>query len=184
MFEDLAPFLILLILVVSIAFIILYIKYVDLKGKIPIIAKKMFDEWREKEIENIKNIAKEEALTDLKKWKLEEEEKIREDAIEKSASTILGKVGEQLAPLILFPKYGISFKDLRFLGSPIDYIAFKGLEEGNPEKIVFIEIKSGRSDNLTQREAGIKSLVDSKKVEWLTLHLSKEISSIMKTAEG
>ena len=50
-------------------------------------------------------------------------------------------VREQLAPLLIFSSYGI---DLRFVGTPIDFIAFKGLSSGRLEEVVFIEVKSGR----------------------------------------
>jgi predicted Holliday junction resolvase-like endonuclease len=46
-----------------------------------------------------------------------------EDAIARSTATILGKVGEQLAPLAIMSGHGVSLKELRFIGSPIDSIA-------------------------------------------------------------
>ena len=81
----------------------------------------------------------------LEKWKMKEEAKIREEAIRRAA--IVGKVGEHLAPLIIFPNYGINPKDIRFIGTPIDFIVFKGLSDGKPEKIMFIEVKSGKQQH-------------------------------------
>jgi len=55
-------------------------------------AQKLFEEWKEKELEVIKK----DYENQFEKWKLEYEEKIREDAVKKSLSTILGKVGEEI----------------------------------------------------------------------------------------
>ena len=88
---------------------------------------------------------KKEFESKFQKWKQEEETKIRNDAIQRWSKTILGKVGEQLAPLLLFENYGINLKDIRFLGSPVDFIVFKGLYDGNPEEIIFVEVESGNS---------------------------------------
>ncbi len=105
---------------------------------------------------------------------------IRTDAIQMSSTTILGKVGEQLAPLLLFENHNINLKDLRFLGSPIDFIAFKGLEEEKPEEVVFIEVKSGNSANLTKRERMVKKLIENKKVSWMTFHTKTELNNLSK----
>ncbi len=106
-----------------------------------------FNEWKQKELqelkENIYENIKKEYETKFEEWKRKTEMCIRTDAIQRSSTTILGKVGEQLAPLLLFENHNINLKDLRFLGSPIDFIAFKGLEEEKPEEVVFIEVKSG-----------------------------------------
>lgn len=117
----------------------------------------------------------------LQEWKQRAEKEIRKDAISRSSSTILGRVGEQLAPLLMFSNYGINPKDVRFIGTPIDFIAFKGLEEGNPEEIVFIEVKSGKTKTLTKRERQIKELVESKKVRWITFHTQSEIQKLEST---
>jgi predicted Holliday junction resolvase-like endonuclease len=114
-------------------------------------------------------------------WKEREEKRIREDAITRSTATILGKVGEQLAPLAIMSGYGVSLKEVRFLGSPIDFIAFKGLTDKNPEKIIFFEVKSGKSTALTPEERAIKELVEQKKVEWILVHVPTELEKLEKT---
>jgi predicted Holliday junction resolvase-like endonuclease len=101
-----------------------------------------FNEWKAKELENLKKQIEENVKSyyeaEFKKWIQEEEKRIRDDAINKSTATILGRVGEQLAPLLIFNNYGINPKEIRFLGNPVDFIAFKGLEDGRIEEIVFI----------------------------------------------
>ena len=144
--------------------------------------QELFNEWKQRELDNQKKIIydaiRKEYEAKFSEWKQEEEKKIRQDAIERSASTILGKVGEQLAPLLLFSKHNINPKDVRFIGTPVDFIAFKGLSDDNPEEIVFIEVKSGKTANLTSREKAIRDIIRNKKVSWLLVHLPREIEEI------
>ena len=100
-------------------------------------------------------------------FKLKEREIIKK-AIEKSRRVIKGKISEQIAPLISFENYDIKASDARFIGSPIDYIVFKGLSENNPKEIVFVEIKSEKS-KLNEIQKKIKKLVENKKVRWLEI---------------
>ncbi len=116
----------------------------------------------------------------FRQWLSYYEEKIRRDAIERSIATILGKVGEQLAPILISHTLGIDPRDLRFLGSPVDYIAFKGLSSGYPQEILFIEIKTSRNTPLTDREKAVKKLVDERKVRWITIRLKEEIEHLVK----
>ncbi len=97
--------------------------------------------------------------------------------------TILGKIAEHIAPLIIMTRLGINPKDLRFLGTPVDYIAFKGLNDGNSQEIIFIEVKSGKSSSLSPRERAIKRLVEERKVRWVTLSLQEELEHIGKLIE-
>jgi len=144
-------------------------------------SRELFERWKEEELESYKRRIAEsldrECKVKLKEWMREEEKRIRQDAIERSTSTIMGKVGEQLAPLMLFLKYDINPKDVRFIGSPVDFIAFKGLSEGSLEEIVFIEVKSGKTSDLTHRERMIRKVVEDKRVSWLLLNLQREIKS-------
>jgi len=144
--------------------------------------ERKFNEWKTKELENLKKQIEENVKSyyeaEFKKWIQEEEKRIRDDAINKSTATILGRVGEQLAPLLIFNNYGINPKEIRFLGNPIDFIAFKGLEDGRIEEIVFIEVKSGKYKTLTPRERQIKEAIENKRVSWLTFHTSTEIQKL------
>ena len=73
-------------------------------------------------------------------------EAARKDSVDKSRSTLKGKIAEQLAPLL--PGFPYLPADARFLGSPIDYIVFKGISNSgeahlDPEdlEIVLLEVK-------------------------------------------
>ena len=141
--------------------------------------EEQFQKWKETELQELKKTLEEnfrkEYETKFQEWKQKEEEKIRKDAISRSTATILGRIGEQLAPLLLLTNYGINPKEVRFLGQPVDFIAFKGLEEGSLEEIIFIEVKSGKSKNLTARERAIKKAIEEKRVSWITFHTLSEV---------
>lgn len=96
--------------------------------------------------------------------------KERADALKKSRAILRGQIYEELAPF--FPNFPVNPKSLKFLGKPVDYIAFVGSAE-NPEiieEIIFIEIKTGTS-TLTQCEKSIKKAIAEKKVRFLEYNI-------------
>lgn len=99
----------------------------------------------------------------LNQWQAEFEKQIRKDAIERSGAVTLGKVTEHLAPYFADFLSRYNPRDARFLGSPIDLIVFDGLDAGSLQKIVFVEVKTGKSA-LTQRERQIRDVVSAKMV--------------------
>jgi predicted Holliday junction resolvase-like endonuclease len=78
----------------------------------------------------------------------------RQQAVTRSRAVVSGKVQEHLAPL--FPEFMAQFnpREARFIGTPIDYVIFNGLDEGECE-IVLVEVKTGRSQ-LSQRERRVR----------------------------
>ena len=141
-------------------------------------AQKLFEEWKEKELEKLKDVIKKDYENLFEKWKNEYEEKIREDAVKKSLSTILGKVGEELTPLLMFKKLGIEPKDFRHIGTPIDYVAFKGLSNGKVEEILFIEVKTANSPSLSDREKEVRKAVKDKRVRFVMINLKEELNML------
>jgi|FaiFalDrversion2_1042247.scaffolds.fasta_scaffold00044_3 predicted Holliday junction resolvase-like endonuclease len=99
----------------------------------------------------------------VKEWVEKEEKRIREDAINRSARALSGKTLEKLIPFL--DRFKHNPHDVRWLGDPIDLIVFDGYSEDNPQKITFLEIKSGNS-KLTSKQNKIKELIEKKKVEW------------------
>jgi predicted Holliday junction resolvase-like endonuclease len=134
-----------LIFILFTALLITFYLYAKLKGQIEVKARQMFDDWIQKVLKDIEMKMDEEVNRRVEEQLKEIEKSIREDAIKRSTFTIIGKVGEHLAPILIFQNYGIDPKDFRYIGTPIDFIAFKGLTEGSPEKIYFIEIKSSET---------------------------------------
>lgn len=108
--------------------------------------------------------------TMLERWRMEFEEKLKTEILERSRAVLKGKIGEQLAPLL--PTFKHEPADARFIGSPVDYIVFDGYKEGNPQKIIFLDVKTGKSRELTPIEKKIRKLVEEKKVEWETVEIS------------
>ncbi|WP_083772949.1 Holliday junction resolvase-like protein [Archaeoglobus profundus] len=104
----------------------------------------------------------------FEEWKQKYEKEIKRDAIEKSKAVITGKVTEHLIPF--FPGFKYNPKDVRFIGSPVDLIVFDGLDEGDLRKIVFVEVKYGKSA-LSKRERLIRDAVTQGRVEWEVLRL-------------
>lgn len=117
-------------------------------------------QWQEQEVERIRNeqldIARREAAVQLEQWKREYEEKTRQDAIQRSQSVITGKVTEHIVPFL--PDFTYNPKDARFIGTPIDLIVFDGLNDGEVRQIVFIEVKTGKS-NLNSKQRQLKRAV-------------------------
>lgn len=87
----------------------------------------------------------------------------RRDAVRRSRAVTAGKVFEQLVPWL--PDFAWDPRDARFLGSPVDFIVFDGLSNGNVERVVFIEVKSGDS-GLSTRERRVRDAILEGRVEW------------------
>ncbi len=105
----------------------------------------------------------------IKEWLEKEEQRIREDAIARSARTLSGKTLEKLVPFL--ERFPYDAHDIRWLGDPIDLVIFDGRSKDNPEQIVFCEVKSGES-KLTKTQNEIKDLVERKKVKWEEFRIS------------
>jgi predicted Holliday junction resolvase-like endonuclease len=109
-------------------------------------------------------------------WKLEAAVEIRKDSVNRSRSTLKGKIAEQMAPLL--PEFRFNPADARFIGSPVDYIIFDGLtdvadEKKNDIRIVFMDIKHG-TGSLTRTQRIIRDAVLAKQIGWETLRVAGE----------
>ena len=105
----------------------------------------------------------------VKEWLEKEEDRIRKDAIERSARTLSGKTLEKLIPFL--EKFPYDAHDLRWLGDPVDFIIFDGYSsEKSPKQVVFCEVKSGES-KLSKVQNEIKELVEKKKVKWFEFRI-------------
>jgi predicted Holliday junction resolvase-like endonuclease len=66
--------------------------------------------------------------------------------------------------------------DVRFLGTPVDLVVFDGLAEGRVRRIVFVEVKTGRS-SLTIRERCVRDLIQAGEVEWAELRVARPFAT-------
>lgn len=92
----------------------------------------------------------------------------RKDAIKRSKSVLLWQINEQITPLL--PDFEYNIKDLVFLWKWVDYIIFDWLAEWELRQIIFLEVKSWKSQ-LNRNEKMIKQKVDSNYVYYETLRL-------------
>lgn len=90
---------------------------------------------------------------------------LRHDAIKRSRSVIGGQLAEQVAPFL--PGFPCHPGDARFIGKPVDFIAFPGLTEDNEvHEVLLIEVKTGKS-NLSGREREIKRAIAEGRVRYV-----------------
>lgn len=99
------------------------------------------------------------------------EEAAREDARKRSRSTLSGRFLEQLAPH--FPDFPYDPTDLRFLGTPVDYVVFDGMGEGTVDEVVFLEVKSGGSQ-LSSVQRRLREAVEAGAVRWETYRIPED----------
>ena len=98
--------------------------------------------------------------------------KVAAERVQLSRATIKGQTLEHLVPWMSQFEYNPT--DAKFLGAPIDMVIFDGLFSGKLEKIVFLEIKTGKSA-LTSRERQIKKAIREGKVEFQLLRIKEVI---------
>jgi predicted Holliday junction resolvase-like endonuclease len=142
--------------------------------------------WRNEERQaletQLRHLADADARMQIERWKQEHEQEIRLDAIQRSSAVTRGKVTEHIVPYL--PGFDLDPKDIRFLGTPIDLIAFKGLNaSAELVEIVFIEVKTGRSV-LSAREKAVKKAVEEKKVSWRVFNPDLEVNAVAYAAAG
>jgi len=96
------------------------------------------------------------------KWK-DKLPEIRQEAAAKSRSVLRGLFSEQLAPYL--PDFPYSPTEARFIGKPVDFIVFEGMDEKKINSVKFIEVKSG-SSQLSSQEKELKKAIDNNKVSF------------------
>jgi predicted Holliday junction resolvase-like endonuclease len=135
----------------------------ELEGQIYTKAQILLDEWRTRDVgqirEELKSIATQEAKMNLEQWIFEHTLDIREDTQKRSRAVIAGQVAERFTPFM--PSiFQYNPKDARFIGSPIDLIVFDGADEDDVRRIIFLEVKTGNS-SLSTRQKQIKKIIEN-----------------------
>lgn len=93
----------------------------------------------------------------------------RADAVKRSRAVLGGLAGEQVAPFL--PNFPCNAADARFVGKPVDFIAFPGAASGEEiSEILLIEVKSG-SAALSARERQIRDCVQSGRVRFVQYNI-------------
>src|SRR3989338_1058272 len=91
-------------------------------------------------------------------WK-EKLEKLRSEIADKQRAGIKGKITEMFAPYL----EGFPFKasECKFIGDPIDYVVFEGLDNRDITGIHFLDVKADSSE-LKKHQRQIKELIEQK----------------------
>lgn len=92
----------------------------------------------------------------------------RQDAIRKSESVILWNISEKIVPIL--PNFPYHSKDLVFVGKWFDYLVIDWLHNKNIQKIVFLEVKTGKS-TLNENEKLIRDAITAGKVSYEIMKL-------------
>jgi len=118
--------------------------------------ERRFKEWRDAE---------------TLKWQTDMEQ-ARKTAVMQSRAVLGGKFTEQMVPF--FPDFKYDPTEVRFIGSPVDLIVFPGLAKGDPEEIVILEVKTGKSAGLNPVQKKIRRLIEDGMVRWDEVHQKGE----------
>lgn len=160
--------------VLLLALLVLYLLYSRLSATVEKRAYQVAERWRRDEIARIEqkkeaemeSRVSEKAGILFQSWRQSEEKKIRQDAVAKSLAVTKGKITEHLIPY--FPAFAYNPKDARFLGSPVDFVIFDGLSEGELSEVVLVEVKTG-SSQLSKREKQVRECVEGGRVRYEVL---------------
>lgn len=87
----------------------------------------------------------------------------REDAVKRSRAVLGGLAAEQAAPFL--PGFPAPPGDLRFIGKPVDFVAFVGASRGEVREVLFVEVKSGASAP-NRAERSLRDAVKAGRVRW------------------
>ncbi len=99
--------------------------------------------------------------------------KVREEAVAQSRAILAGQFSEQLAPYL--PDFPFKPTETRFIGKPIDFLVFKGMDEKDINEVVFVEVKSGKS-SLSTHERRLRDVIKDKKVSWFEYKIPEELT--------
>jgi predicted Holliday junction resolvase-like endonuclease len=97
----------------------------------------------------------------------------RKEAILKSRAVLGGHFSENLAPYL--PDFPYLPTECRFVGEPVDFIVFKGMDEKKIDEVVFVEVKSGNS-RLSPQEKNLKEAIDNGRVSFEEYRIPKELT--------
>lgn len=90
------------------------------------------------------------------------------DAIKRSKSSILWEVYEKIIPFL--PSFSYSPKDMVFIWKWVDYLVLNWLSNWDLEEIIFLEVKSWKSQ-LNKNEKMIQRIISSKKIRYEILEI-------------
>ncbi len=99
--------------------------------------------------------------------------KHRQDAIMRSRAVLGGHFSENLAPYL--PGFLYLPTECKFIGKPIDFIVFKGMDKKKINEVIFVEVKSGDA-KLNSQEKNLKEVISKKKVKFEEYRIPKKLT--------
>jgi len=107
----------------------------------------------------------------------EDQARLHQQSKKISRSVLGGMFSEQVAPFL--PNFPSELKasEARFVGKPVDFLIFKGMDEGNISEVVFVEVKTGKS-TLSTNERKLKEAIIAKNVRWYEYHVDERVSKV------
>ncbi|MDR0998866.1 MAG: hypothetical protein LBL70_07345, partial [Treponema sp.] len=97
-------------------------------------------------------------------WRGRKLESIVKARLKQSRAVLGGLASEQIAPLL--PGFPYDPGDCRFMGKPVDFIVFRGMNQGQIAEVIFLEVKSGTAKTLNEQEKRLRDAVRAGKVRW------------------
>ena len=98
-------------------------------------------------------------------WQGRKLEGIVKARLKQSRAVLGGLVSEQIAPLL--PDFPFDPGDCRFMGKPVDFIVFRGINEQNISEVIFLEVKSGASKSMNPQEKRLREVIQAGRVRWV-----------------
>ncbi len=109
-------------------------------------------------------------------WGKSKVSQVKTEALKKQRPILGGQFSEQVAPLLPdFPK-DLKASEARFVGKPIDFLFFKGMDDKEISEVVFVEVKTGKS-SLSPVERKLRDVIKEKKVDWREYRIPEEITN-------
>ncbi len=107
-------------------------------------------------------------------WQTKKMEEVVKARLKTSRAVLGGQFSEQLAPYL--PGFPYHPNECRFIGKPIDFLVFTGMDQKEISEVVFVEVKSGKAKALSPQEKRLKEAVLAGKVRWEQYNVPEEIT--------
>jgi predicted Holliday junction resolvase-like endonuclease len=98
-------------------------------------------------------------------WEAHKLEDIVKARLKQSRAVLGGLVSEQIAPLL--PGFPFDPGDCRFIGKPVDFLVFRGMNEKEITEVIFLEVKSGAAKTLNDQEKRLRDAIRAGRVRWV-----------------
>jgi predicted Holliday junction resolvase-like endonuclease len=103
------------------------------------------------------------------------DKKKKEYALKIQRTDIKGMVSESMAPLL--PDFPGKFSEARFIGKPVDFLIFNGMDEENIKEVIFVEVKTGKYPRLNNNERTLKDAINrDKNVRWVEYEPNEKLA--------